>query len=253
MANAAEARLSEIHRVACRLFREKGYPGTSVRDIAQAVGIKGGSLYTHMAGKEDLLWEIVDAAAERFFAAMRPIVEGQLDVMQRLKAAIIAHVEVIAEDTDAAAVFTVEWRHLSPERRAQFTARRDEYERLFRGMLRQAIEQRLVAAPDEATAALWRPMAEMNMTLMYVVTLLYSAGFVAIYGLLVEPKCVGRGIKYGAIFGLATGISMGFGTYAYMPIPGSLAWSWFLASFIEALAAGAIVGAIMRTCDHSES
>jgi hypothetical protein len=124
---------------------------------------------------------------------------------------------------------------------------------IVRSILEFIIHNVLLGPTYEATAALWRPMAEMNMTLMYVVTLLYSAGFVAIYGLLVEPKCVGRGIKYGAIFGLATGISMGFGTYAYMPIPGSLAWSWFLASFIEALAAGAIVGAIMRTCDHSES
>ena len=118
---------------------------------------------------------------------------------------------------------------------------------IVRAILDFIIHYVLLDSTYKATADLWRP--EMNMALMYVVTLLYSAGFVAIYGLLVEPKCGGRGIKYGAIFGLATGISMGFGTYSTMPIPASLAWSWCIGSFIEALAAGAIVGAIMRTCE----
>ena len=124
---------------------------------------------------------------------------------------------------------------------------------IVRAVLDFIIHNLLLGATYEATAQLWRPMEETNWGLMYLVTLLYSAGFVAIFGLLAEHRCVGKGIKYGAIFGLTTGVSMGFGTYTYMPIPGSLAWSWFLASFIEALAAGAIVGAIMRTCDHAES
>jgi hypothetical protein len=70
---------------------------------------------------------------------------------------------------------------------------------------------------------------------------------VLIYGLLVGRKSVASGVQFGALFGLATGISMGFGSYCYMPIPLTLAWSWFLGSWIEALAAGAIVGAIVKS------
>jgi len=98
----------------------------------------------------------------------------------------------------------------------------------------------------EATANLWRPMDQMNMPLMYLVTLVFTACFVAIYGLLVGQKSLLSGIKFGALFGLATGISMGFGSYSYMPIPLPLAWAWFFGSWIEAIAAGAIVGAILR-------
>ena len=99
----------------------------------------------------------------------------------------------------------------------------------------------------EATANLWRPMDQMNMPLMYFVTLVFSVCFVLIYGLLVGQKSLASGIRFGALFGLATGITMGFGSYSYMPIPLTLAWSWFFGSWIEAITAGAIVGAIVKS------
>ena len=105
----------------------------------------------------------------------------------------------------------------------------------------------LLRSTYEATANLWRPMDQMNMPLMYCVTLVFTVCFVLIYGLLVGQKSLTSGIRFGALFGLATGISMGFGSYSYMPIPLTLAWSWFFGSWIEAITAGAIVGAIMKS------
>ena len=105
----------------------------------------------------------------------------------------------------------------------------------------------LLKSTYEATASLWRPIDKMNMPLMYFVTLVFTMCFVLIYGLLVGQKSLVSGIKFGALFGLATGISMGFGSYCYMPIPLTLAWSWFFGSLIEAIAAGAIVGAIIKS------
>jgi hypothetical protein len=99
----------------------------------------------------------------------------------------------------------------------------------------------------EATANVWRPMDEMKMALMYFVTLVFSICFVTIYGLMVGQKTLLSGIKFGILFGLATGITMGFGSYSYMPIPLSLAWSWFFGSWIEAITAGVIVGAIIKS------
>lgn len=110
---------------------------------------------------------------------------------------------------------------------------------LIHGLLLQPIYK--------ATPSLWRPMDEMKMPLMYLVTLVFTACFVAIYGLLVGQKSLLSGIKFGALFGLATGISMGFGSYSYMPIPLPLAWGWFFGSWIEAIPAGAIVGAVLRS------
>jgi hypothetical protein len=105
----------------------------------------------------------------------------------------------------------------------------------------------LLRSTYEATANLWRPMDQMNMPLMYFVTLVFTVCFVLIYGLLVGRTSLVSGIQFGALFGLATGISMGFGSYSYMPIPLTLAWSWFFGSWIEAITAGAIVGAIVKS------
>ena len=109
---------------------------------------------------------------------------------------------------------------------------------MIHGMLLQSIY--------EVTAHLWRPMADMKMSLMHVVTLIFAVAFVAIYGFLVREKSLFSGIVYGGLFGIATGTSMGFGSYAYMPISLTLAWSWFLGSLFKTLVAGAIVGAIVR-------
>ena len=81
---------------------------------------------------------------------------------------------------------------------------------------------------------------------MYVITLLFVACFVLIYALLIDKKSLMTGIKYGVIFGLAKGLTMGFGSYCYMPIPLMLAVSWFLAGLVEVAIAGAIVGAIIK-------
>lgn len=145
----------QIHRAACRLFRQNGFHATSVRDIAESVGIQGGSLYAHVEKKDDLLWDIVDEAGDRFFAALKPIADSDFGIMQKLRQAIIAHVEVITGNLDAAAVYTVEWRHLPPERRNAFTQRRDEYELLFRSLVSEAIQERFIAATDAARATLF--------------------------------------------------------------------------------------------------
>jgi hypothetical protein len=104
----------------------------------------------------------------------------------------------------------------------------------------------LLQSTYEATANLWRPMDEMNMGLIYIVTLLFTTCFVVIYGLLVGEKSLASGIKFGVLFGLAIGVSMGFGSYSSIPIPLSLAWSWFLASWVKAIVGGAIVGLMVK-------
>ena len=113
-------------------------------------------------------------------------------------------------------------------------------------VLDMVIHGMLLQETYEATANLWRPMEDMDMTLMYIVTLAYTACFVIIYSVFVGSKSVATGIKFGAIFGLAAGISMGFGSYTYMPIPLSLAVGWFVGTLVEAIVAGALVGTIIK-------
>lgn len=125
----------QIEDAASALFRERGYAATSVRDIAQALNLQGGSLYAHVASKEDVLWSIVCRAADRFGAGVSAVAAGAAAPSARLREMIRAHVAVVTGAQKDAAVFQHEWRFLSAERRAEISARRDAYEALFRTVI----------------------------------------------------------------------------------------------------------------------
>jgi AcrR family transcriptional regulator len=148
------SRRQQIEDVASALFRERGYAGTSVRDIAQALNLQGGSLYAHVASKEDVLWSIVTRAADQFHALVGPIAASADAPPERMRAMIRAHVAVVTSSQRDATVFLHEWRLLSTERRFAIAARRDNYEALFRKVIAEgtaagafrAVDPKLTAA-----------------------------------------------------------------------------------------------------------
>jgi AcrR family transcriptional regulator len=148
-------RRREIEDVASELFREHGYSGTSVRDIARALDIQGASLYAHVASKQDVLWSIVDRTATQFESAAETALAGvdDGDPEARLRALARAHIGVVVEDIGRASVFVHEWRSLAPERRAQTLRRRDAYERRFRAVIDDGVAAGAFAAIDSTVAA----------------------------------------------------------------------------------------------------
>ena len=151
----AGTRRREIDEVASELFHANGYAATSVRDIARALDIQGASLYAHVASKEDVLWSIVDRAATAFEdAAERALADtASDDPVERLAAIVEAHVETITADPQRSSVFVTEWRHLSPDRRAEIGARRDAYEHRLRDLISEGLAVGAFAAVDPAVAA----------------------------------------------------------------------------------------------------
>jgi AcrR family transcriptional regulator len=147
-------RRAELTRAAARLFAQKGYHGTSVGDLAEALGMQKGSLYTHIDSKADLLWDVAREGAEAFHAALDAIPEDG-PVLERIRAALRAHMRVVAEQLDIATVFVREWRYLEGERREQFVAERRRYEERVRALFREGRERgELRADLDDGTAAL---------------------------------------------------------------------------------------------------
>src|SRR5215212_6888934 len=133
------ARREELTRIAARLFAEKGYEGTSLADLADALGVQKPSLYHHIASKEDLLWAVARDGARAFHAALDGVPEGR--AAQRIRLALRAHLAVVAAQLDVATVFVREWRFLSGERRDEFVAERRRYEERIRDLFREAVEQ----------------------------------------------------------------------------------------------------------------
>ena len=148
------ARRTELTRAAARLFAEKGYHGTSVGDLAQALGVQKGSLYAHIDSKADLLWEVAREGAEAFHAAL-DAVPAEATATERIRLALRGHLAVVAGQLDVATVFVREWRHLAGERRQRFVAERRRYEERIRDLFREGVEgSELRTDLDVATAAL---------------------------------------------------------------------------------------------------
>jgi TetR/AcrR family transcriptional regulator, cholesterol catabolism regulator len=133
-------RRAELTREAARLFAERGYHGTSIGDLAKAMGVQKGSLYAHIESKQDLLYEATREGAEAFHAALDAIPED-LKVTERIRLALRAHLRVVKEQLDVATVFVREWRYLEGERAAEFLAGRRRYEERFRALFREGRER----------------------------------------------------------------------------------------------------------------
>ena len=147
-------RRTELTRTAARLFAEKGYHGTSTADLAEAMGVQKSSLYSHIESKAELLWEVAREGAAAFHAALDAVPED-MPALERIRAALRAHLRVVAEQLDVATVFVREWRYLQGERRTEFVAERRRYEERFRGLFREGRELgELRTDLDDATAAL---------------------------------------------------------------------------------------------------
>jgi TetR/AcrR family transcriptional regulator, cholesterol catabolism regulator len=148
------ARREELTRIAARLFAERGYQGTSLADLAAALGVQKPSLYHHIASKEDLLWEVAWEGAEAFHAGL-DAVPADLPAAERIRLALRAHLAVVAGQLDVATVFVREWRHLEGERRRRFVAERRRYEERVRELFREGVaDGQLRTDLDVSTAAL---------------------------------------------------------------------------------------------------
>jgi AcrR family transcriptional regulator len=140
--------------VAAGLFSARGYRGTSMRDIAAATGILPGSLYSHIRGKEDLLYDIVVRAAEQFLEGVEMAAKGPWEPPEKLRRAMRAHIGVVAAAREEARVFLEEWTALDEPHRGEVKALRDRYESLWDGIIRQGIERGHLREVDSRMARL---------------------------------------------------------------------------------------------------
>jgi TetR/AcrR family transcriptional regulator, cholesterol catabolism regulator len=147
-------RRREVTREAAKLFAQKGYHGTSIGDIAEALGVQKGTLYSHIASKEDLLYETMREGADAFHAALDAIPEDA-PAVEKIRLALRGHLRVVAEQLDVATVFVQEWRYLEGARRDEIVAERRRYEERIRDIFREGRElSELRADLDETAAAL---------------------------------------------------------------------------------------------------
>lgn len=124
---------------AARLFRQKGYARTTVRDLAEDVGILSGSLFHHFRSKDDILFAVMEEVIIDMDAALATALSEAATTAQKIRALIHNQLTFIhGPQRDATAVLVYEWHALSPEGQARLLERRERYFARWQTVLEQA-------------------------------------------------------------------------------------------------------------------
>ncbi len=149
-----EDRKRTIYDTAVRLFKAQGYHATSVKEIADAVGLQKGSLYHYMSGKEDLLLEIARTAITAYLADLERVRREDGTGREMLSHLIRRHVERVTRDTDTITVLLREARSLSEKARSEIHGLTSRYTDGLAEIVEKGARDGSLAFADPALAAL---------------------------------------------------------------------------------------------------
>ena len=159
-------RRADLIRVSARLFREKGFDGTTIRDIADAVGMRSGSPFYHFKSKQEILAAVMEEGLNSGLPAAEAIVAGDLAPRARFRALLRSHLElVLGEGHDFVPVLLYDWRSLTPELRERVKILRDRYDRLWQDTVKELTAAGLLRS-DSAVARLLL-MGAINYTVLW--------------------------------------------------------------------------------------
>ncbi len=123
------------------MFKERGYAATSMRHLANEVGIEAASLYNHISSKEEILQDICFDIAGQFVSNVDVLNSLSMPPHQKLLKAIELHVQVVVNNIDASAVFFHEWRFLDKENMREFVKMREKYEAAFYTIVKDGMQR----------------------------------------------------------------------------------------------------------------
>jgi TetR/AcrR family transcriptional regulator, cholesterol catabolism regulator len=143
-----------ILRKAAAMFREKGFAATSMRDLAETVGIEAASLYNHIRSKNEMLEAICFDVANRFTANMDTIEAGTEKSITKVETLLRFHIREMVGNYEEVYVSDREWRHLDDPYLSNFQNQRRIYRKRFAAIIEEGIRKNEIRQIDAPTAIL---------------------------------------------------------------------------------------------------
>jgi AcrR family transcriptional regulator len=137
-----------IKSVAIDLFFKKGYFATSISDIAKGCGIQKASIYYHFAGKEELLFDIMESTMIDLLASLKSSLATCENQEDRMRSAIRSHVTFHLNRQKETFIASSELRGLSTDHFGTIVARRDAYEKIVQDLIRTGMQKGIFAPAD---------------------------------------------------------------------------------------------------------
>ncbi|MFN3742844.1 MAG: TetR/AcrR family transcriptional regulator [Anaerolineales bacterium] len=138
----------DILEAAAQVFRQKGFHGASMQDIAEAVKLQKASLYHHVSSKQEILLALLDRALDLLFERLEPLAHQNLSADEKLRQMILAYLQALTDEIDLASVLLLEHRSLEPELHARHVPKRDRFEALWREVIAQGRQEGRFAVTD---------------------------------------------------------------------------------------------------------
>jgi AcrR family transcriptional regulator len=138
----------DILIAAAQVFRQKGFHGASMADIAEAVNLQKASLYHHVSSKQEILFELLNRALEMLTEGMAAVMALNAPADEKLRLAMRSYLQVMTDNLDVTAVLLMEHRSLSEELHARHIPIRDHFEGLWRDLIRDGNEAGIFACAD---------------------------------------------------------------------------------------------------------
>ena len=139
---------------AASLFREKGYKATSMRELADAVGVEAASLYNHIHSKTEILHVICFNVANRFMSHMESIEQENVSVIVKVEKLLRFHIKEMLHQYEEVYVSDREWKHLTDPYLSNFQNQRRTYRKRFAAIIEKGITAGEIKSIDAPTAVL---------------------------------------------------------------------------------------------------
>jgi len=133
---ASGNRREDLLRVCARLFREKGFDGTTIRDISGAAGMHSGSPFYHFPNKQEMLLAVMEQGLAEGLRRSEAVLAGRLAPEEKFRRLVRVHLGTILEEgNDFIPVMLYEWRALTQANRRRVIALKDRYDALWQTVL----------------------------------------------------------------------------------------------------------------------
>ena len=156
----------DVLDAAAQVFRQKGYHGASMSDIAAAVNVQKASLYHHVTSKQEILLALLDRALIMLTEHISVIAAQSLPADQKLRLMIRGYLSALADNADLTAVLLFEHRSLDKKSHARHVPQRDTFEALWRDVLNEGVKSKVFDLKDTGLAVR-ALMGVMNWTLTW--------------------------------------------------------------------------------------
>ena len=143
-----------ILKKAAQMFREKGFAATSMRDLAETVGIEAASLYNHIRSKNEMLETICFDVANRFTMFMDELDTNNQGSIKKIETLLRFHIKQMIENFEEVIVCDREWKHLDEPYLSNFHNQRRNYRKRFASIIEEGIKNGEIKKVDAPTVVL---------------------------------------------------------------------------------------------------